>query len=108
MPSKKKRVTVYLDPEEYEKIQESAKKAGISLSAFAKLVCLGTPVPSLEHRQAVRDILKTGADLNRLGGLIKLALSSTPESMERTALQKILRDIAACLFHLKAAAWKVR
>jgi hypothetical protein len=103
MPSKKQRITVYLGPEEYGTIQGSANRAGLSLSTFCKRVCLSTPVPSLEHRQAVKDILKTGADLARLGGLFKLALSM-PEGSDRSALQRLLRDIETGLSQLKAAA----
>ena len=107
MPSKKQRITVYLDPEEYRRIQESANKAGISLSTFCKRVCLGFPVPGLEHRQAVRDILKASADLGRLGGLFKLALSSTPEAADKTALQRLLREIDTGQTLLKAAVRKI-
>jgi hypothetical protein len=52
MPSKKQRITVYLGPEEYSQIQESATKAGFSLSTFCKRVCPGPLVSGLEHRQA--------------------------------------------------------
>ena len=107
MPSKKQRITVYLGPEEYSRIQESANRAGLSLSTFCKRVCIGTPVPGLEHRQAVKDILKANADLGRLGGLFKLALSSTPESHDRLTLQQHLREIEACTSLLKTAARKI-
>jgi hypothetical protein len=53
MPSKKKRLPVYLTQEEYGQIAASAARAGISLSTFAKRVCTGMAVPSLEHKQAV-------------------------------------------------------
>ena len=107
MPSKKQRITVYLGAEEYSRIQESARKAGLSLSTFCQRVCLGTPVPGLEHRQAVKDILKANADLGRLGGLFKLALSSAPEGHDQLALQRHLREIETCTFLLKAAARKI-
>jgi len=107
MPSKKQRITVYLGPDEYNGIRESAKKAGLSLSAFCQRVCLGIPVPGLEHRQAVRDILKAAADIGRLGGLFKLALSSTPEGHDRLTLQRLLREIEAGQHELKAAARKI-
>ena len=61
MPSKKLRLTVYLSPEEHAAITASASRAGISLSTFAKRVCTGMAVPSLEHRQAVKDMLKANA-----------------------------------------------
>ena len=58
MPSKKPRLTVYLTEEELRGIEASAARAGISLSTFAKLVCTGLPVPTLEHKQAVQEIIK--------------------------------------------------
>ena len=108
MPSKKLRITVYLSPEEHAQISASAARAGISLSTFAKRVCTGLEVPSLEHRQAVRDMLKANADLARLGGLFKLALSEKPEGHDRFILQKLLRDIEASQRELKAAIMRVR
>ena len=104
MPSKKQRITVYLGPEEYNNIQASANRAGISLSTFCKRVCTGIPVPSMEHRQSVKDILKASADLGRLGGLFKLALS---EGGDKIALPKLLREIEAGQIALKAAARKL-
>jgi len=104
MPSKKKRIAVYIGPEEYNRIQESAQKAKLSLSTFCKRVCTGIPVPGLEHQQAVKDILKANADLARLGGLLKLALS---EGGDKLALPKLLREIDAGQSVLKAAARKI-
>ena len=108
MPSKKLRLTVYLSPEEHAAITASASRAGISLSTFAKRVCTGMVVPCLEHRQAVRDMLKANADLARLGGLFKRALSEKPEGHDRFILQKVLRDIEASQRKLKAAIARVR
>ena len=105
MPSRKQRITVYIGPEEYNRIQESANKAGLSLSTFCKRVCIGTPVPGLEHRQAIKDILKASADLGRLGGLFKLALSS--EGQDRNTLQRLLREIESGMIQLKALARKI-
>jgi hypothetical protein len=101
MPSKKQRITVYLGAGEYSQIQTSAQRAGLPLSTFCKRVCTGTPVPGLEHRQAVKDILKANADLGRLGGLLKLALS---EDGDKIALPRLLREIEAGQSALKAAA----
>ena len=108
MPSKKLRLTVYLSQEEHAAIAASASRAGISLSTFAKRVCTGSTVPSLEHRQAVKDMLKANADLARLGGLFKLALSEKPEGGDRLMLQKLLHDIEATQRELKSAIAKIR
>ena len=106
MPSKKLRLTVRLTPEEHAQISEYAKRAGVSRSTFAKRVCLGMPVPSLEHQQAVRDIIKASANLGRLGGLFKLALAENrcPEH----ELRRLLREIEAGQLQLKNAARNVR
>jgi len=108
MPSKKQRITVYLGPDEYSGIRESAKKAGLSLSTFCQRVCLGVPVQGLEHRQAVRDILKATADLGRLGGLFKLALSSTPAGHDRLTLQRLLQEIETGQRALKVAVLRIQ
>ncbi len=103
MPSKKPRITVYLTQEELQGIEASAARAGISLSQFARLVCQGFAVPSLEHAQAVRDLLKVSADLARLGGLYKLALSGQPTAGERATLNMLLRQLETAQRELRAA-----
>lgn len=105
MPSKKKRLPVYLTDEEHAEIAASAARAGISLSKFAKLVCTGIPVPSLEHKQAVQDIIKARADLGRLGGLLKQAIAADGDKI---TLQRLLREVDAGMRELKAAAMKIR
>ena len=53
-------------------------------------------------------MLKANADLARLGGLFKLALSEKPEGHDKFNLQKLLRDIEASQRELKAAIARVR
>ena len=105
MPSKKKRLPVYLTDEEYAEISAFAARAGISCSRFARLVCTGTPVPTLEHKQAVQEIIKARADLSRLGGLLKQAIAADGDKI---TLQRLLREVDAGMRELKAAALKIR
>lgn len=105
MPSKKLRLTVYLTQEEHGQISASATRAGISLSTFAKRVCIGMAVPSLEHKQAIKYMLKANADLGRVGGLLKLALS---EGGDKVTLQRLLREVEAGQRELKAATMRIR
>jgi len=105
MPSKKPRITVYLTPEEHAEISASAARAGKSLSQFAKLVCLGFAVPSLEHKQAVQEIIKARADLGRLGGLFKQAIAA---GGDKTILHRLLRELDIGMQELKAAAMRVQ
>lgn len=105
MPSKKPRITVYLTLEEHAEISSSAARAGKSLSQFAKLVCLGFAVPSLEHKQAVQEIIKARADLGRLGGLFKQAIAA---GGDKIILHRLLRELDIGVQELKAAAMRVQ
>jgi hypothetical protein len=58
----------------------------------------------MEHQQAVKDILKVNADLGRLGGLLKLALS---EGGDKISLSRLLREIDMGQNLLKTAARKI-
>jgi len=105
MPSKKAVLKTYLTPEEYEKIIESADRTGLSLSTFAKRVCLGQPVPSLENQRARRELLRINADLGRLGGLFKLCLSEKDRPLValHQEVRRVLWEIEARQRELKAA-----
>ena len=105
MPSKKPRITVYITPEEHAEIAASAARAGISLSKFAKLVCTGFSVPSLEHKHAVQEIIKARADLGRLGGLLKQAIAADGDKF---ALQRLLREVDAGMRERKTVAMRIR
>ena len=105
MPSKKKRLPVYLTDEEHALISEYASRAGISLSTFAKRVCTGSPVPSLEHKQAVQEIIKARADLGRLGGLFKQAIAA---GGDKFTLNRLLKEVDIGMRELKAAAMRIR
>jgi hypothetical protein len=109
MPSKKAVLKTYLTPEEYEKILECADKTGLSLSTFAKRVCLGMSVPSLENQKARRELLKVNADLGRLGGLFKLCLSKRegPLAALHQEARRVLREIEARQRELKAAVARI-
>ena len=105
MPSKKKRQPVYLTDEEYAEISASAARAGISLSRFAKLACTGIAVPTLEHKQAVQEIIKARADLGRLGGLLKQAIAA---GGDKFTLTRLLKEVDAGMQEMKTAAMKIR
>jgi hypothetical protein len=109
MPSKKTVLKTYLTPEEYRKIMASADRTGLSLSTFAKRVCLGLQVPSLENQMARRELLKVNADLGRLGGLFKLCLSEKegPLVALHQEVRRVLREIETRQRELKAAVARI-
>lgn len=93
MPSKKTRIQVYVSDEEYKAILASAERAGISLSSFAKHVCLGSVVPSVAGAQFRMELRALKADLGRLGGLLKLWL--TEKDSHAIKVREVLREIEA-------------
>ena len=100
----KKPVRSYLTAEEHERLNRMAASAGRSTSQFMRDVCLGYQVRSFEHEEFKLELLKTRADLGRLGGLMKLALS-TPDSFSADAqagLRELLGQITQRQSELKA------
>lgn len=76
MPSKKPVIKAYVTPEEYSRIIDKASSCALSVSTFAKRVCLGYVIQTREDQQARRELLQINADLGRLGGLLKMWLTN--------------------------------
>jgi hypothetical protein len=91
----------YVTPEEYKSIKNSADLAGMSVSAYIKTVCLGREVKSLEDKSAILELAKVSADLGRLGGLFKLALS------ER-AIDRLRAELCLTTSPEPAAFWRIK
>jgi hypothetical protein len=72
----------------------------LSLSAFSKRVCLGTPVPSLEQQEARNELRRLKGDLGRLGGLVKQALAN---GADRLTVHSLLHQLDARQRELQAA-----
>lgn len=71
-----RRVQVCLrSEEEFEAIRQKAEQLRLSMSAYARNLCLGYEPKSLAQAQAIRELIKVNADMGRLGGLLKLWLS---------------------------------
>ena len=84
MPSKKQVIWVYVSDEEHARIRDLAERTGLSLSTFAKRVCLGQQVKSLEHAQVRHDLRRLRGDLGRIGGLFKQLLAAEVVDKHRT------------------------
>lgn len=85
-------VKTYLTPEEYNVIKGNASRAGMSVSAYIKTVCLGQEVKSQDDHNAILELARVSADLGRLGGLFKLALSE--KAIDRLRGGNLLDDIS--------------
>ena len=84
-----------------ERIADQASRAGLSVSAFVKRVCTGYPVQSRVDQAAIRDLLQLNADIARLGGLLKMAVSAGADPGKA---DNLIREIALRQGELKAAA----
>jgi len=91
MPSKLKAVKTYLTQGEYDQVAASAAQAGVSVSTFIKRVCTRQAIHSTADQKTVVELFKARADLGRLGGLFKMALSNGLGNTEE--LRPILREI---------------
>ncbi len=97
-PKRKINMQVYMLEEEYDQVIKSSTLAGLSISTFARRVCLGYSVVSREDAQARRELLKVNADLGRLGGLLKQVITSE----NRGRVNALLDDIESIKNDLKA------
>lgn len=93
MPTKKHCMKAYVSKDEYSEITEKAQRCGLSVSQFAKAVCLGFEVRSREDQLARGELRCVHADLGRLGGLLKMWL--TNEDEHQVSVRKLLGELEA-------------
>ena len=93
MPSAKTPLKVYLNEAERQFVADKASRAGLSMSAYAKRICLGYEIKSRMDQQTVLALIRTGADFGRLGGLLKNALKEG--TLDRSVkINRLLDDLA--------------
>jgi hypothetical protein len=72
------RLSAAVSADDRARIQERARVAGLSVSAYLRASGLGHPIRSVLDYDAVRDLAKVNGDQGRLGGLLKLWLEDRP------------------------------
>ena len=94
MPNKDKlRICTYVTETEYALIKERTKATGISMSRYAREVLLGYKPRSLFDQDAVLAMMKANADLGRLGGLFKLAITEGREKANINDFREFLEEL---------------
>lgn len=93
MSSKKQVIKIYVDKDEYQQICAISANCQLSLSTFAKRLCLGYQPPSKADAQAVLELLRVNADLGRLGGLLKFWLSEPDRNANE--VRRLLHELEA-------------
>lgn len=76
-------INVWCLPAERAEIEANAKAAGLSLSAYLREVGLGIQPRSVVDYEQVAMLAQTHADLNRLGGLLKMWLTNEERGNHR-------------------------
>lgn len=68
-------IKVYVSASERDEIDSRAQNAGLPRSVYLRQVGLGYEARSLLDREQVMELIKSRADLGRMGGLLKLWLT---------------------------------
>ena len=90
-----KKLRVPVLPVEEKQIKSKAQESGLSIAEYLRNLGLGYHVPSVIDKSQVDALLKINGDLGRLGGLIKLWLTSESRTkfIGRSQLQLTLDSI---------------
>lgn len=84
----------YMTESERDRIAALAEQCGLSVSEFMRRVVLGQEVNSKVDKEAFLSLLKVNADLGRLGGLFKLALTENARKVtSHREVRRILHEI---------------
>ena len=80
-------IKVYCSTEERRLIERQADAAGVSASEYLRTIGLNFPLKSRVDHQAVKEMLKTRADMARAGGLLKMILKNEERLLGYTGEQ---------------------
>lgn len=91
-PQKVRKVCLksYVTESESDRIVALAKQCGLSISELVRRVALGQDVNTKVDKEAFLSLLKVNADLGRLGGLLKFALTA---EARKVASQREIREL---------------
>lgn len=93
---------VFVTPGERLAIETKAAEAGLSVSAYLRAAALGAQIHSALDQKAILSLLRINADQGRLGGLLKLWLSTRPgEGVSTIDVRSLLRQIETLQIKLR-------
>lgn len=87
-----KRIEVWVSEAEHQQILENSKGCKLSGSAYLRLLGLGYEPKSQFDQDSIKQLVKLHADQGRLGGLLKLWLSTRPGEGSRVKDVRSLLD----------------
>lgn len=71
-------IKAYVTEKDFQEITNYALRAGVTTSEFIRRVCLGHSFQKKEDAKQILDLIKVNADMGRIGGLLKQALTLNP------------------------------
>ena len=86
----KHRLTVRLTDEHVAHLNELANASGLKRNEVMRRLLLSEEIPSAAERRDIQQILRVQKEQNRLGGLLKKALT---EREEKASLSRTLAEI---------------
>ena len=99
-------INVWCMPAERAEIEANAKAAGLSLSAYLRAVGVGCHPRSVVDYDQVALMARAHADLNRLGGVLKMWLTNK-ERMRPQEVCQLLEQIKQSNYRLSEAAERI-
>ena len=99
-------VKVWVTAAEKAAIAEKAAAHSMSASRYLRALGLALPIQSTIDHRAVLDLLKINADLGRLGGLIKMWLTSN-DTWESSSGQAMERKLDGTLNEIRSLQKKL-
>ena len=110
---RKKNVTVWVDEDEKNLIENQAKMTGLKSSSYLRALGCNYPLKSMVDQLAVDELIRARADLGRLGGLFKKWLVANERtntelgSYKREEINSLVNDIETEMEDLKAIALRI-
>ncbi|NNM59269.1 MAG: hypothetical protein HKM04_05590 [Legionellales bacterium] len=97
LKDRKRPFKVYVSPRDREMIKQLAKEARLSVSDYLRLLGLGHAPKNTFDQAAILQLVKLHSDQGRLGGLLKLWLTSKPnEGASKSEVRQLLRQVEQC------------
>ncbi len=98
---------VVVSSEERQEIEQRAKAAGLSVSAYLRNLGIGFEPKSMFDQDAILELVKLHANQGRLGGLLKLWLSEKPgEGTSVKNVRSLLQQIESLQMQLTRIAMR--
>lgn len=95
-------IGVKVNETEKEIIHKQAERFGLSAPEFMRSVSMNYPIRSVIDEKAAADLLKTNADLGRLGGLLKMWLVRNGGDKDDFSAKRSYKDVDALVDEIEA------